>query len=221
MIAGTLQKREGTRWSADAGIAIGPILFIISILGILAAAIAAGSGSFTTGTSSESNRAKAAAMIDIGQNLKIGFDRILSNGIAFADIVINPANTTAKEDLFSPSGGGITAPSVTMAADPSSDVWHYPLIDIPRLGTGDGNRVAVLRVEQGVCEDINTKVAALAPSAIATPVDLGDFASTSNTPIDGSLWPSGLQGKLTGCVNNANSDTIDAGYYFYQVLGLQ
>ena len=65
------------RFAADAGIAIGPILFIIAILGILAAAIAAGSGSFTSGTQNEGNSTKASALIQIGENLKVGMDRIL------------------------------------------------------------------------------------------------------------------------------------------------
>lgn len=38
----------------------------------------------------ESNRTKAAALIEIGQNLKIGFDRIVGNGTDFADVVIDP-----------------------------------------------------------------------------------------------------------------------------------
>ena len=41
------------RWQREVGIAIGPILFIIAILAILAAAIAAGSGSFTAPTATE------------------------------------------------------------------------------------------------------------------------------------------------------------------------
>src|SRR6185312_2545386 len=38
------------RFPANAGIAIGPILFIIALLGILAAVIAAGTGDFGTAT---------------------------------------------------------------------------------------------------------------------------------------------------------------------------
>ena len=38
------------RFSSNAGIAIGPILFVIALLGILAAVIAAGTGDFGTAT---------------------------------------------------------------------------------------------------------------------------------------------------------------------------
>src|SRR5476649_511292 len=105
-------NRQTQRWSSDAGIAIGPILFIIAILAILAAAIAAGSGGFTSGTANESNSTKASALIQIGENLKIGMERmVMENGISYGAYTINPANTTNNNDLFSPLGGGITAPS--------------------------------------------------------------------------------------------------------------
>ncbi len=209
------------RLDSDAGIAIGPILFIIAVLGILAAAIAAGSGSFTTGTSAESNRAKATAMIDIGQNLKIGFDRIVGLGVEFGDVIIDPIETDSDVDLFSPTGGGIGAPSITMAADPATDEWHYPLIAIPRLGTANGSRVAVLRVAEGVCDEINSKVNALADGAAHADPTALDLGSTSLITPGTDGWLDDLRGKPTGCIETTNSSTIAAGFYFYQVLGIQ
>lgn len=210
------------RFAPDAGIAIGPILFIIAVLGILAAAIAAGSGSFTTGTASESNRAKASAIIDIGQNLKIGFDRILGNGIDFADVVIDPISTSAADDLFSPTGGGIGAPSTTMAYAPGTDVWYYPLVAIPNLGTTAGSRLAVIRVSSGVCDDINAKVAALAAgTAHAEAKAIGDFSDPALINPGAANWPPSLAGKPTGCVENTDATGSPAGYYFYQVLGIR
>jgi hypothetical protein len=203
-----------------AGIAIGPILFIIAVLGILAAAIAAGSGSFTTGTTGEGNRAKATAMIDMGQNLKIGFERILGNGIDFSTVDLDPVNTTLSTHLFSPLGGGITSPSVSMAAAPATDVWNYPLIAIPAIGTTAGSRVAVLRVAEGVCDEINSKVNTMATGAAhGATDDIGDFGL--GTLIDGTNWPGIFDGKMIGCVENENSTTIAAGFYFYQVLGVR
>ena len=46
------------------GIALGPILFIIAILAILAGAIAAGSGSFTANTNAESAKAMAEVIVN-------------------------------------------------------------------------------------------------------------------------------------------------------------
>ncbi len=208
------------RLGSCAGIAIGPILFIIAVLGILAAAIAAGSGSFTTGTTGESNRAKATAMVDMGQNLKIGFERILGNGVDFSSVDLDPTHTTAADDLFSPLGGGITSPSVSMAAAPATDTWKYPLIAIPAIGTTDGSRVAVLRVVEGVCDEVNSKVNSMATGAAhAATANIGDFGL--GTLIDGSSWPGVLDGKMIGCVENTNATTIAAGFYFYQVLGVR
>lgn len=202
------------------GIAIGPILFIIAILGILAAAIAAGSGSFTTSTTTESNRTKAAAMIQIGQILQTGFDRLLGAGTDFDDIIIDPVQTASSVDLFSPNGGGITPPSVTMSSDPGTVVWYYPLIAIPHIGTAAGSRVAVLQVSSGVCDEINLRVNAYVAGTAATDkADLGNFATT--TVNSASNWPSDFAGKSTGCVQNTNNTGSPAGFYFYQVIGVR
>lgn len=207
------------RLAPTAGIAIGPILFIIAVLGILAAAIAAGSGSFTTGTTGESNRAKATALIDIGQNLKIGFDRIVGNGVDFASVVIDPTQTDGSADLFSPLGGGITAPSTTMAETPLTDTWEYPLIAIDGIGTANGQRVAVLKVSEGVCDEINLKTIAIAAGTADTEGDdLGDFTSGSLINNIGN-WPDSFDSKPVGCVENTNA--VTTGFYFYQVIGIQ
>ncbi len=221
-------RMQGSRLASDAGIAIGPILFIIAVLGILASAIAAGSGSFTTGTSSESNRAKASAMIDIGQNLKIGFDRIVGNGVDFGDVVIDPDNTSDPEDLFSPAGGGIAAPSTTMAANPSGadpDIWYYPLVALPKIGGSSGSRLAVLRVSEGVCDDINEKVNAILAGtnyADDNPVVV-DLGGTSLITLAAADFPDKLEGKPVGCfeATPGGTPTAPAGFYFYQVLGIQ
>ena len=207
------------RLAPDAGIAIGPILFIIAVLGILAAAIAAGSGSFTTSTTGESHRTKAAALIDIGQNLKIGFDRILSNGTDFSAVIISPASTTLTTHLFSPIGGGITAPSKTMANAPTTDDWDYPLIVVPGIGTTAGQRVAVIPVSLGVCDEINVRMNAIAAGTATTEADdLGDFTAAAKND-QTATWPASLSGKSGGCVQNTNA--ASAGYYFYQVIGVQ
>ncbi len=213
-----MQHSSSTRFEANAGIAIGPILFIIAILAILAAAIAAGSGSFTSGTSSESNRTKASALIQIGENLKVGMDRMLmENGIAYGGYTINASNTIANNDLFSPTGGGITSPSDALSNTPGTDHWLYPTGAVPGIGTNNAEQLAILKVAAGVCDELNNKANGLT----STPggVDVGDFATTGND-IDISkmnAWP--LTGKTIGCVNNTNGTTN--GYYFYQVLYAQ
>jgi hypothetical protein len=201
------------RPSADAGIAIGPILFIIAVLGILAAAIAAGSGSFTTSTTSEGYKAKAAALIDIGQILKVGFERIQANQ-DWGNINIDPTDTDAAVDLFSPIGGGISPPSTTMSGTPGTDIWHYYDVSLAAMGIGTGtspNKVAFIKVTQGVCDQINAKA-----NAIATPTqDMGvNLAAAAPT-----AWPASFAGIPTGCIYNSNVGNL--GYFFYQVMGVQ
>jgi hypothetical protein len=204
----------------DAGIAIGPILFVIAILGILASAIAAGSGSFTMGSSAENNRTKASAMIEIGMNIKTGMERIVGEqGVDVLNVDINPANTSLSNQLYAPIGGGIASPSVTMAGNAQSDIWYYPQGFIPALGTGSGSyydKLAILNVSLGVCQEINNKIFGnntipvlnMANAALAT--NAGNFALTAwnNT--------TAYAGKPQGCVQ-----TSDTKYYFYQVIGIQ
>jgi len=230
-------KQENTLLTGDSGIAIGPILFIIAVLGILAAAIAAGSGSFNSNTTTESDRTKAAAIMEIGQSLKMGFERMtVGTELAFEDVLIGP-NTPLPTELFSPVGGGLPAPSVTMALDPSADAWHYPLLYDNGLGTLHancpagavcGNRYAVLRVSAGVCDEINKKANAIAitatpgASAGAQDKDMGDFTLAANetAPVnDEATWT--MPGKLTGCIYNNNATAASQGWFFFQVLGIR
>lgn len=208
------------RFAAEAGIAIGPILFIIAILAILAAAIAAGSGSFTSGTDKESSKTKASAIIQIGNTLKAGMDRMMmENSLSFGTYTINANNTMNNNDLFSPTGGGITVPSETMAANPGTDHWMYPTGAVPGLGTNSPEQLAILKVTAGVCDEINNRANAITTTPSVNGFDLGDFSTTGNDiPLaDMTNWP--LSGKPIGCVNNTNGTT--SGFYFYEVLYVQ
>src|ERR1700722_15386326 len=153
------------RLKANAGIAIGPILFIIAILAILAAAIAAGSGSFTAPTATEGAKTKASAIIQLGDNIKMGMDRLtMENSISWGGWNINTNDTSNNNDLFSPLGGGISPPSTSLAGDPGNDAWHYPTGGIPGLGTTAPEQLAVLNVASDVCNEINNRA-----DGIATP----------------------------------------------------
>jgi hypothetical protein len=62
------------------GIALGPILFIIAILAVLAGAIAAGSGSFTANTNAESAKAMAEVVIQSCHAYQDAMNVVLGNG---------------------------------------------------------------------------------------------------------------------------------------------
>lgn len=105
-------ERDGQR-----GIVIGPILFLIAIIGVLAAAIAAGAGSFTGSSSKSGAKVLASAIIDYANTVQIGVDRVLTNGcdeteISFENpIVSGYENPNAPFDkschVFDLNGGGI------------------------------------------------------------------------------------------------------------------
>jgi hypothetical protein len=206
-----MQNSFKARLSAQAGIAIGPILFVVAILAILATAIAAGSSTFATSSSQETNRTNAASMIQIGSNLKMGVDRIVSLGTPLANIIINSGNTVNAVDLFSPLGGGLVSPSVALSSDPTADTWIYTWGAVTSLGTTGLERIAALKVSQGVCDQVNIQAGNTATAAAAA---LGAINNTTNF----SAWPAtNVVGKMVGCVNDSDA----SGYYFYQVLSVQ
>jgi hypothetical protein len=208
------------RFDSQAGIAIGPILFIVAILAILATAIAAGSSTFATSSGQETNRTNAASMISIGQNLKMGVDRIVALGTPLASVDVNGQNTTGTNALFSPLGGGLVSPSTALANNPATDTWVFTWGQVTNMGTTSLERIAALHVTQGVCDQINTQVGNFGTPATKA---LGNITNTVNF----SAWPDAptntgdpnVIGKMVGCVNNSNPAANT--YYFYQVIGVQ
>ncbi len=212
-------------WNNQSGIAIGPILFIIAILAILAAAIASGSGSFTSSTAGESNRTKAAGLIQVAESLKIGMDRLtIEQGgtpSGVSTFTINPTNTTGTYDLFSPTGGGIAPPPASLAAVPNSDTWHYLTGQFPGMGTAAVDYFAVLNINGDVCNEVNNRVGV--NTTIATNLVLNSIFGAATPPVTGSNVPliinipSELSGKPIGCFG----DSTGPSYYFYEVLYMQ
>ena len=210
------QNLSAKRAPFNAGIAIGPILFIIAILAILAAAIAAGSGSFTASTASEGNKTKAGGLIQIGENLKVGMDRIvMENGLGWQQWNINATTAPQHNDLFSPTGGGILG-----ALDGTggrsrhrrgtirrrhSRAWHHGR----RTAGGDQ------RQRRRVQRNQQPRLYGVSESPSGT---LGDFTSGDINSSSFSGWPTNLKGKTLGCVSNVSNS---GNFYFYQVLYIQ
>ena len=131
-------------------------------------------------------------------------DRILlDNGVDLNNVVIGVNNTSNTTDLFSPAGGGIAVPSSSLSADAVNDIWYYPTASIPQMGTNAEDRMAVLHVTQGVCDQVNVK--ANAANVEVTNYDnaaIGD--PTANNDLGNLLvnggWPTVLDGKMVGCI---------------------
>ncbi|QQR69324.1 MAG: hypothetical protein IPI58_01155 [Alphaproteobacteria bacterium] len=102
----------------ESGIAIGPILWVVAIIAVLAAAVSAGSDSFNGDTSIVKAKAQATAILAQANAVKLGVDRVLGRGcsnmeISFENpIVSGYANGNAPSDkschVFDINGGGIS-----------------------------------------------------------------------------------------------------------------
>ena len=100
------------------GIAIGPILFVVALLAILAVAISAGTGVFNGDTSAVKAKAQASAILEYANEVKFAVDRLLGKGctdtqISFENpIVSGYVNPNAPSDkschVFDVNGGGIS-----------------------------------------------------------------------------------------------------------------
>ena len=167
------------------GIALGPILFIIAVLAILAAAIAAGSGGFSASTSTESAKVIAQTIIQQADQIANGVERVyVGNACSLSQITFsNPtatgynggtdpyANANAPSDgscnVFLPKGGGVLFPSIQSAAlDPccyesgTTNEYGYPVFTgAYNWGQGTqttGNLVVLFpNLSLAVCRQIN------------------------------------------------------------------
>jgi type II secretory pathway pseudopilin PulG len=199
------------RLGACAGIAIGPILFVVAILAILAIAIAADSGTFANNASQEANRTNAGALLQIGDTMKLASDRIIGLGTDLNSITQTGAATNA--DLFSITGGGLTPPSTALAAAPTTDTWIYTWAPVTGMGTATVDKTIFLKVTQGVCDQINILGANTTTNAAGYD-PTGTGISSATVP----AWDPAMSGKFAGCIHTV---TTTPGYYFFQVLASQ
>ena len=168
------------------GIALGPILFIIAILAIFAAAIAAGSGSFTASTNTENAKIQASTLIQIGDTLRNGTDNLVSNGVNPSAITYG---TTLSTDLFSPNGGGIMPPSATflvVAQQGFPPQWWYLYGTAVGWGTSNLSLFAFGQVaSQAVCDQINKQANGISTPSIWAPFFAwGGAANQFDSPVN-------------------------------------
>ena len=117
------------------GIALGPILFIIAILAIIAAAIAAGNGGFNANTTTEGGKVNASTIIQVGESLQNAVRKVVSQGcadtqISFANPVIsgytNPNSPSDNScNVFDPNGGSMSFPVITASTLETADGGHF------------------------------------------------------------------------------------------------
>lgn len=218
-----IENKRNQRLNKQAGIAIGPILFIVAILGVLAAAISAGGSGFQGNATADSAKTNAGAIMDIGQNLKTATSRILiSNPSATIASIIYTTTDTSTTGLFSPNGGTLTAPSTALGITPGTTQWHYHLYTaLTGFGTGASGTqlLAALQVSQSVCQQIQNIITGTTAATIPSG-DMGSFVqaaqATGTLTADATAytWPNSY---TTGCLKSTNTNTNGL-YYFYSFL---
>ena len=208
------------------GIALGPILFIIAILAILAAAIAAGGGGFTANTQTEGSKVNASTIIQVATNLQTAVQNVMSHGCAdtqinFANPVISGyTNSNAPSDnscnVFDPNGGAISFPTITASTLETNDGGQF-VFEGSNGFTGLGNAInnvpalaAFLPVDsKNVCQEINNLLGlGQYWSGAWYYLPSGGFGHFTGTYVeDNGITSEGLgnwpEGKMMGCLQEA------------------
>ena len=204
---------QSTRLSVNAGIAIGPILFVVAILAVLVGALAAGSGGFGSSTANDSNRINGSTLIEQGTNLKTGMDRIMVNGALTTDVVFSQTYTTtnAANALFSPSGGGLTFQNPPpLVVDATVNTWRYVnAATIPGIGTAANQVVVAAQVRNlALCQAINGIIFGKTSTQATTPPAYSTAATSTNLLITNDMTTTCSDTNLTsvaaGCAIASN-----------------
>lgn len=222
-------------FDSNAGIAIGPILFVVAILAVLVGALAAGSGSFSSSTTEDANRVNATTLIQQGTSIKSGMDRLLVNGYDASSIIVSPtfSNEAAEYALFAPNGGGLTpqVPPVTVVV-PGGNWDFVPQANLPGIGSSGANDfvVAVEVKSAAMCKAINGIIfGKSAPQTMTVPTASAGMAITLTaatgtdavSPAANSfdLSVSGLADPLNGRTQACFSDGGSAPkFFYYQII---
>jgi hypothetical protein len=223
-----MSNNNAARIPLNAGIAIGPILFVVAILAVLVGAIAAGSGGFGSSTADEAARVRASTIIQQAVTIKAAFDRIVVNGTDPLDVVVAETGFTATSlaALYGTAGGGITIQNPPREAVAANATWRFvPDADLPDIGAaGDTDFITVIQVTQQTCNALNDLIFGrgvyTTPPSLGTTPDItitaaatGDTeAPTANEFALGTTPSAAFDGRTAAC----GADGTD--YYFYQLL---
>ena len=225
--------------SDHAGIAIGPILFVVAILAVLVAALAA-SGGFNGSTQTERDRVKASTVIEQGANFKAGFERLYGGALDVNEIILSTTYTDPNRDkaLFSHAGGGLVQQSPAEGTVPTSGVTNWRFVAGANLsGIGiaaENDFTVVIGIKTAnICKALNEiifgKGAAAAttlPDASGATIVLNNADGCADTTVDTATSGCAVSANrfdisATAAVNGYSQACVDDGagnYYYYQLL---
>jgi hypothetical protein len=201
------------------GIALGPILFIIAIIAVLAVAIAAGSGGFNVSTSNDSAKVMASVILQESEQVQSAVQELMANGcletqLNFAPITTNPtAPTDGHCNVFDPRGGAMLYVPPPTSACVTGGTCRQTASDgsaIPGIGTGAAQPLWVTYyLTPAVCNQINAQLGRTT-NPIASGV--GDYGYDGTFPVSQTLGVT-YTGISAACIM---SSTV--GWQFYRVL---
>jgi type II secretory pathway pseudopilin PulG len=205
----------------SAGIALGPILFIIAIIGILAAIISVSVNGFSGNTTNDSAKVMAQTIIQESEQVQATAQRLMANGCTEAQLNFYvpgyiTSNSNAPSDgscnVFDPRGGGLVFVPLPAAACPvGTCVWVATDGNvIPGVGTGVPQPLwMTYYLTTAVCQQINIE---LGRSTINTSTGMVGTNYSGTFPTLATL-NGAYTGVNAGCVNNGTNVWI-----FYRVL---
>lgn len=220
-----MQITNNNRFATAAGIAIGPILFVVAILAVLVGAIAAGSGGFGSSTADEAARVRASTIIQQAVTIKGAFDRIIVNGSTPAQVIVSesPATPNSLVALYGTAGGGITVQNPPRDAVVAGATWRF-VIDagLSNIGAaGNNDVITLLQVSLPTCNALNDLIfgrgqyaappAITAPDVVAAVVAAGDNPIPTSNNFTGTM-PAAASGRTSACLAEG------ANYWYYQLL---
>jgi type II secretory pathway pseudopilin PulG len=224
------------RFGPAAGIAIGPILFVIGLLGLLAAAIAAGSGAFSGSTTTHGAKALAQSIIQQTDQMATAVQLVQTRNscadtqISFENTTVSGyTNTNAPADytchIFRPDGGGLLWMIPPQGASPSGE-YVYTTNNIhstakPYIGTNERELVALLRVTQDVAISLQSIVGQSAMPESGGAHNMGKFTGNYGAMQTGTsgINAAGVKLRESGVFCDIGGTcTSNAAYYFYRVL---
>jgi hypothetical protein len=152
----------------QSGIAIGPILFVVALLAVLASAVAAGSGSFNSDTSAIKAKAQASAILEYAHEVKFAVEKLIGKGckdteISFENDVVsgytNPNSLSDKScHVFDVNGGGIIwkepPKGSTQLVDLSNGGYVFVANRVPALGGVERSLVIALSIKPQIASVI-------------------------------------------------------------------
>ncbi len=218
-----------------AGLAIGPILFVVAILAVLVAALAAGSGGIQNAPGTEQARTNGAAIMAQGTNIRMGAQRVLSNSAIAVDSIRTVGTSTTDTSgagIFTAAGGSVPPQNPPGGAAGAGALNNWTIAtgylggvgltgtpaDISTTaGASGADLVALISVTQPVCQQINRQNTGVAGywivASAGTSSQVGDtrFDTTSNIS---NLSGLPITGRAQGCVANQ----ADTAWYYFQLL---